>query len=314
MIPQKIAIISHKTPDGDAIGSMIGSYHLILDNLGVESVMILDDTIPEDFGFLAAANKIQSAGHISADYVPDIAIALDAAQFYRLGAAGEIFNRAKRKIKIDHHKDGEPYGGKNIVHIRSSVSEILTDMAVRLKWKISSKAANALATGIFMDTNKLSVNLEPAMFSALSRLIQAGANLEKIRLETGMQRKNIFQAVSYLGTQAKFEFNGKLVYCVISDEDYKKYNMSFQEIKGGPLLLNLQSIREADVALIFYATKDGSYISMRGKNGVVVRHIGEAIGGKGHDFAIGVDVPGIRPNDMVKKVLGLFKENIFSTR
>ena len=107
---EKIVIMAHETPDGDAIGSML-AMRLALKKLGKESDVIVRE-FPRTFDFLAGANEVKSNSDIE-KY--DLAISLDCADLKRL-IGKEYFEKAKRTIVIDHHSTNAMYGDINFVN------------------------------------------------------------------------------------------------------------------------------------------------------------------------------------------------------
>ena len=75
-----ILITSHKRPDGDAVGSVIG-LGLALQDSGKKVEMVIVDGIPKNFSHLVGSEKISRK--INHDY--DISIILDCSELKRIG-------------------------------------------------------------------------------------------------------------------------------------------------------------------------------------------------------------------------------------
>ena len=93
---EKIVILTHEAPDGDAIGSSLAMMHA-LKKLGKESDVIIPE-YSRLFSFLPGSDKIKSESSIE-EY--DLAIALDCGDIKRLKYGEEYFDGAKRKIQIE---------------------------------------------------------------------------------------------------------------------------------------------------------------------------------------------------------------------
>ena len=76
---EKIVVMAHETPDGDAIGSML-SMKLALKKMGKEADVIVKE-FPRTFSFLPGANDVKTNSDIE---TYDLAISLDCADLKRL--------------------------------------------------------------------------------------------------------------------------------------------------------------------------------------------------------------------------------------
>ena len=94
---EKIVILTHESPDGDAIGSSL-AVKLMLDKLGKKADVIIPE-YSRLFNFLPAINQIKEDSETK-NY--DLAIAVDCATLKRL-AKGEYFENATKTIVLDHH-------------------------------------------------------------------------------------------------------------------------------------------------------------------------------------------------------------------
>jgi phosphoesterase RecJ-like protein len=55
----KIVIIPHKNPDGDAIGSSLGLYHYLKEN-GKDCCIVVNDAVPPFLSYLAGVETISN--------------------------------------------------------------------------------------------------------------------------------------------------------------------------------------------------------------------------------------------------------------
>ena len=115
-----IVILTHETPDGDAIGSSLATL-LALKSLGKTADVIIPE-YSRLFNFLPGAKEIKKETAIE-KY--DLAIALDCADVKRL-ENNELFENAKFGISIDHHGSNTMYGDLNYVNpVAPACCEIL---------------------------------------------------------------------------------------------------------------------------------------------------------------------------------------------
>ena len=109
---EKILILTHKNPDGDAVGSVL-SLGLALDSLNKKNDIILKDKIPKVLEFLPEKEKIRYFEDLSesdlTDGKYDLVILSDCAELERTGVENieEIIKPAKNLLIIDHHPERE---------------------------------------------------------------------------------------------------------------------------------------------------------------------------------------------------------------
>ena len=108
---ETIAILTHETPDGDAIGSSL-AMKLAVKQLGKEADVIIPK-FPRTFDFLPEAKKIKTDSEIKRY---DLAISVDCSDLKRLAKGEEYFLTAKTKIQIDHHSINSMFADHNFVN------------------------------------------------------------------------------------------------------------------------------------------------------------------------------------------------------
>ncbi len=114
---QTIAILTHESPDGDAMGSSL-AMKFIVEALGKEADVIIPE-YPSCFEFLPGAQQIEEETKIQ-NY--DLAISVDCATLKRM-AKNEYFENAKKTIVIDHHGSNNMYRRPKLC--QSSITSLL---------------------------------------------------------------------------------------------------------------------------------------------------------------------------------------------
>ena len=104
-----IVVFAHVSPDGDAIGSVLGMY-LALQQLKKDVCVVADD-YSRCFNFLPMVNSIKK----EVDEVYDLAISLDCATRARLYDPKNAFDNARLSVNIDHHASNTFYAKYNYV-------------------------------------------------------------------------------------------------------------------------------------------------------------------------------------------------------
>ena len=108
---ESIVILTHDTPDGDAMGSSL-AMKLAIESLG-KTVDVIIPEYSSCFEFLPGINEIKKETDIE-KY--DLAISVDCANNKILSGYQKYFEKAKTKIVIDHHGSNMMFGDINFVN------------------------------------------------------------------------------------------------------------------------------------------------------------------------------------------------------
>src|SRR5699024_9335380 len=144
-------IASHRSPDGDNVGSSIALYHYLI-SLNKEVYFVDNDKVPSDYKFLPHIEARTSLTDLPSNV--DLGIALDCSDLRRMGRETEAyFLKLPNIINIDHHRSNEAFGDLNIVadHL-GSTGEVLYYLLKPLRINISPEIATGLYTAISSDT------------------------------------------------------------------------------------------------------------------------------------------------------------------
>lgn len=286
-----IIIFSHVNPDGDTLGSMIALYLIIKNNYKKEPVMVVAGEIPDIYCFLPQIDKTVTFDKIEKNKVFDLAIAIDVAAKDRMGAGVPIFDRAKVKMNIDHHKTNNGYGDYTLICPDAcSAGEILFDMFESLKFPIDKDTADALYTSILTDTGGFRYdNTTAKSFRIAAKLVECGINAGEIArycFETKAKQMVLLQANALIN--AEFFENQKIVCTCITNSDMEHFNAKEDYTEG--IVGTLRQIKTTEVAAVLKeVTSQSTKVSLRSKN-VDVSKIAGAFNGGGHIFAAGCTI------------------------
>ncbi len=285
---QSIVIFAHVNPDGDTLGTMSALNLVLKNNFDKDSVMVAGGKIPEIYKFLPNTDKMKYANEIEKDRVFDLAIAVDIAAKDRMAEALPIFERAKTKMNLDHHKTNNNYGDVNFVRADAACAgEVLFDLVEELGLKIDEKTAEALYTSILTDTGSFKYeNTKAITLKKAAKLIDYGANPSKITrfcYESKPKPMALLQADSI--TNANFIENDKIAYVCLTDKDLARFNAEKDHTEG--IVEELRRIVTTEVACVMKEVDENTVkVSLRSKN-TDVSLIASAFGGGGHTFAAG---------------------------
>lgn len=281
-----IAIVAHKRPDGDAIGSLI-ALTLSLQNAGKQVTSILADGVPNRFRFLPGSDNVQR------NFPPDcnLLIALDCSDVERTGFKVEELPRSV-DINIDHHPTNTHFGAVNVVDPHAAATaEILFDLAEPLGIEIDSRVAANLLTGLVTDTIGFrTTNVTPKLLHVVARLIELGAPLAEI-YERTLNRRSVVTARYWGRGLSRLKQEDGLVWTNLTLEDRQSVGYSGKD--DADLINLLSTIDGAEVTVIFVEQPEGTIkVSWRSRAGLNIAPLAEAFGGGGHHQAAGAMIVG----------------------
>lgn len=185
----KIVITCHLSPDGDAMGSSLGLYH-ILSAIGKDVTVITPDVPPKNLKFLPDSKSVlayskyeQFANELIE--AADLIFCLDYNALERIDRMAEaIKNASACKCMIDHHLFPGDFADIIISHPEiSSTSMLIFKVACRLELftRINKDAAICIYTGMMTDTGNFSYNSnDPDIYVIIEELIKIGINKDVI--------------------------------------------------------------------------------------------------------------------------------------
>lgn len=281
---QRILIVSHVRPDGDAVGSVLG-LGLALQQSGKTVQMVLADGVPSNFKHLPGSNLIkrQSEGEF------DLIAVVDCSDRERIGGA---LNGCLPDLNVDHHITNLNYAKLNLVEPEAvATSSILTQHLQEWGYAITPEIATALMTGLVSDTLGFrTANITPQSLRQAASLMEHGADLPELYQRALLRRS--FEAARYWGAGlSRLQRDERLIWTSLTLADREAMNYPGND--DADLVNVLSAIDEADIAVIFVEQKGGTVkISWRSQPGFDVSQIALSFGGGGHVAASGADVNG----------------------
>ncbi len=297
----KIVIIPHKNPDGDAIGSSLGLYHY-LKELNKDCTVVINDAVPEFLKFLPNIDKIQifeENPELCSKLVAEaeLIFCLDYAQTHRSGALeSHILSSKALKAVVDHHPG--PDDNFDFYHhevASSSTCELIYDLISKMEkdYSFSKQVAVCLYTGLVTDTGCFKHALRPHTFIVASELLKSGISYEMI--VSNIYDVNTPERLKLIG----FALNERMVvlpeyrtaYISMSYEDSERLGLKKGDTEG--LVNYALSIQNMVIGAFFHEREKGkTKISLRSKGTFAVNELsGKYFGGGGHRNAAGGEFP-----------------------
>jgi phosphoesterase RecJ-like protein len=158
--PKKIAIIPHRNPDGDAMGSTLGLYHFLLKNHH-HPVVISPNEFPDFLAWMPGSETIKvyekdkkNCSKILEE--AEIIFTLDFNALHRVGEMENVLNTLKAPfIMIDHHQSPDDYATVTFSDVAyGSTCEMLYHFISFLdkKQQIDKTIGTCIYTGILTDS------------------------------------------------------------------------------------------------------------------------------------------------------------------
>ncbi|GAB3715559.1 DHH family phosphoesterase [Flavobacterium koreense] len=158
--PKKIAIIPHRSPDGDAMGSTLGLYHFLL-KLNHQPVVIAPNEFPEFLAWLPSSETVlvYENDRVNCTKIlneAELVFTLDFNALHRTGEMEQVLSKLSAPmIMIDHHQLPDSYATFTYSDTSfGSTCEMIYNFIGYLNQKnlIDKTIATCLYTGILTDS------------------------------------------------------------------------------------------------------------------------------------------------------------------
>ena len=286
----RLDLACHVTPDGDALGSMLGFYHLAA-AAGMHTVM----SWPEPFATasryrgLPGRERAVPASSFPAD--PRCMLTFDCGAPGRLNELGDAARFAAEYgelIVVDHHATNKRFGTVNLVDVDAAATAVVVrELARCLEWPLNRDAAWCLYVGLIADTGRFQyASTTPSVFALAEELSAFDLPVSTISRELFEEHRFAYlQLAATALSRAQLDRSLGLISTYVSQEDLCTYDVSYEEVEG--LIDWVRTASEAEVACVCKESPDGIRVSLRSLSKVDVGSIAVALGGGGHRLAAG---------------------------
>ena len=304
---EKIVILTHESPDGDAVSSSLAVKHA-LDQLGKDADIIIPE-YAKDFKFLPGTDKIKKESEIK-QY--DLAISVDCSDLKRLVGSKEYFETAKRTIEIDHHSVNAMFADLNYVDpVAPACCQVLIGMFEYFGIEINKDIGTCILTGIITDTGGFQYSgVTPETFEFAAEILRKGVNISKICQQVLRNKtKANCELTKLLYNRMEFFENGKIAISYVTLEDMEKTHAEIGDDNG--LVEIERDIEDVEVAVLLKEKEgaNGYKASLRSKEEVNVSNVCLLLGGGGHQRAAGCFISGTLEQAKTK-ILGAIKQEL----
>ncbi|MCM1388033.1 MAG: bifunctional oligoribonuclease/PAP phosphatase NrnA [Bacillus sp. (in: Bacteria)] len=284
-----IGISGHIRPDGDCVGSVMSLYLYLKKALPKAQVDVFLEQPADIFQCIKEIDAIQSDFHTNMQY--DVFFAMDC-NAERLGEAETLFEKAGKRINIDHHISNTGCGDINIIEPdRSSTCELLYGLLE--KEQIDMEIAKALYIGIIHDTGVFKYsNTSPETLQTAAELIQFGFDFPKLIDETFYEKTYMQSQIMGRAILESIRFlDGRCIVSMVNKKTMHFYQAQPKDLDG--IVNQLRIVKGVECAIFMYEVRPMEYkVSMRSNGAVDVAAIAVQFGGGGHVRAAGCYMSG----------------------
>jgi len=289
---QKIVVIAHVRPDGDAVGSVMG-LALSLREMGKTVIPMLEDVVPDHLTFLPQSEEIVQPGEcIDADLV----VVVDTANQERIGSKSlHLLSQVQDWVNIDHHGTNPGYGKWN--HVDASVpatGQLIYDLLKQGDFPITDAVRQHLYVAISTDTGSFQYpSTNSRTHEIAAEMLAAGLDsgrLCQLTYETyPVRRIHLLRAVL---NEMVFRADGRVVSWQFTQATALAAGAKPADSEG--LIDILRVIDTVVAAVLFEEMPDGKVrVSVRSKDTRLnVSDVCGQFGGGGHRAAAGARMSG----------------------
>jgi len=289
----RVLILSHINPDGDAIGSMLAMWHM-LESEGKMPVALASPGMP---GFVQVLPGIEHVlVYEQGMLLPetDLVCLVDASHMDRVGPIYDDHTAtlaSRPLVIIDHHVTTIGEGKINLIDSGSaSCADLIYRLLRAMRAPITPEIATCLFLGLFTDTQSFQTSASnPAALRAAADMLEAGASQEDVVRAVSFSTP--FTTLALLGLSlSHIQRDGGLVWTYISQDMMR--SCGADDAASDVVTSTLQRVEGGLICALFKERQNGeTKISLRSIPGIDVAAIARIWGGGGHQQAAGATLP-----------------------
>ncbi|MDR3327665.1 MAG: bifunctional oligoribonuclease/PAP phosphatase NrnA [Prevotellaceae bacterium] len=295
---EKITIVTHISPDGDALGSSLGLYWFLLE-LQKEVKVVVPNAFPGFLSWMQGSDKIiqyVENRKLAEDTIKDadLLFFLDFNDMSRInGLKNATLEATGKKILIDHHPHPDIYCDVKISHPEiSSTCELIFRLICRMGYfqEMPFNSAENIYTGMMTDTGNFSFNSQSKeVYFIIHELLSKGIDKDEIyRRIYNTYSADRMKLMGYcLSKKMKIypEHKAALIFLTLNELEQFHYQIGDTE---GFVNIPLQ-IQGIDISIFVRQDKDKIKISFRSTGNFPINKMAEDFNGGGHLNAAGGD-------------------------
>ena len=296
---QKMVILSHTNPDGDAVGSSL-AWAEALRNIGHSVTCIVPNKYPYYLDWMTGIRDIVIFKNDTdgcaekAVAEADIIFCLDFHSLSRLDALGDMIaaNTTAKRVLIDHHLNPSETFDVMFSHPEASSTSYLVYKLIEALWgaeSVTAKQAEVLYVGMMTDTGNFSFStLTPALYRALAVLAGTGIDIPQIH-------NNVYNSFTEgrarlfgytINRKMKLLRKGTVAHMSLTEDEMRRF--WFQQGDSEGFVNYPLTIKKMRMSAMFTEHKDFIRVSLRSRGAVDVNTFAARyFEGGGHHNAAG---------------------------
>ena len=314
LVPRDVVILSHRNPDGDAVGSSIG-LAMFLRKMLHQVKIVVPSEYPSMLDYLPSLDSVE-VFDLKQDECrgivdkAQIIFLLDFNSLDRIDKLGINVQESKAtKIMIDHHLDPEPVSDYLLSDTEASstcelVYQFITDLG--FNHLIDDVIGKCLFTGLITDTGSFRYATRPQTYEVASQLKKKGVDDYSIQnnIYNSLTAKQLQLLGHCLANRFHIIEDGKAAYIFLNKKDYANFAIGRGDTEG--IVNYMLMVKEIQVAAFITEQPSIIKISLRSKGNINVQELASNhFNGGGHKNASGGSAYG-----RLSTVINTYKENV----
>ncbi len=312
----KVFLMGHRFGDLDSVGASCGmagaikllgkEVHIAVNrskNLASNLIDAIEECTDNEF-FITPETAVYS---INED---DLLIIVDTHNKDCLESP-ELYSKAKSVVVIDHHRKTANFIDNAVIFhhepYASSASEMVTEVIQYFNFPLDEKLprchADALLSGIMLDTKNFVMRTGVRTFEAAAFLKKLGADTVAVKLLFSGSI-DLYRRKSQIVASAEVYSN-----CAIAEADFESDDIRLAAPQAADELLSITNVY---ASFVIYRTGNTVNISSRSLGAVNVQVIMEKLGGGGHQTMAATQIENISVKDAKKKLKTAIDEADYS--
>jgi phosphoesterase RecJ-like protein len=321
--PRKVVVTTHKSPDGDAMGSSLALYHYLLKK-GHDVQVITPDDYPEFLHWLPGNDHVKNFYKQKKETSlittgAEVIFCLDFNSIDRLWEYAPVVQASQAtKIVIDHHRDPEDFADYSFVDISaSSTSQMIYEFIEELgdRKLIDKTISDCLYTGIVTDTGSFKFSsTSPKTHRIAAEIMAAGSDTTAIHnLIYDNSSEDRLRLLGFALSSKLIvypQYNAAII--SLTKEELSKFNYKTGDTEG---IVNYPLSIKGIVMAVLITEKNGeARLSLRSKGNFPVNEMARKyFHGGGHmNAAGGIDqLPVSSVIEKIENILPLYEGELF---
>jgi phosphoesterase RecJ-like protein len=295
-VPKTCVILSHRNPDGDALGSSL-ALSLYLQSLNHKTRVLFPSEYPVNYEWMPQSEEIiiyDLNQKLAEETIKsaDLIFCLDFNSLERIDRmAAMIMERKVPKIMIDHHIDPEPFADLVFSEVSSSsTSEIIYDLikAISPDIRLSAILMDCIYTGLMTDTGSFHHATSPKVFTMMADLKRQGLDDTRIQelVNNSLPDKYLKLLGHCLFNRMELIPESQFGLIYLTKEDYRNYDIRRGDTEG--IINYLMMLKSVRIGALVMNQPTIVKLSLRSKGDFSVQQIcSKYFNGGGHRNASG---------------------------